>query len=188
MERISKKNTGRAICKKINDWISNGNDCSKCEYCWEARTSYEYDEWDCGCYIKGPDYDNKPCHLINPIKNILGALSKRKANYCTEHEYDGFVEFMENSDRKDNKLHELFIQKVIRNHVICWKDDAGELHECDTELMVRNNVWEVRTEYENFAHPIEHKKLRTEWKELMQKTCKKIYMKTLGKIVPYLHS
>lgn len=173
---------------QIKEWICNGNDCSKCKYCWEVKTSYEYNEWDCGCYIKGDDFDEKPCHLINPIKFILGTLSKRKANYYMEHEYDGFVEFMEDSGKKDDKLHELFMDKVIKNHVICLKDKDGRLHECDTDFVVKHNIWEVRSRYEDFAHPIEYKKLSTEWKELIYKTCKRFYMKTIGRIIPYLHS
>ena len=172
---------------KIKDWICNGNDCSKCKYCWEVKTSYEYNEWDCGCYIKGEDFDDKPCYLINPFKWIMGTLAKRKANYYMAHEWDGYLEFMEDSNRKDDKLHELFMSKVIKDRVICWKDRNGTLHECETDLIVKNNVWEVRSDYDDFAHPTEYKKLSTEWKELMQKTCKRFYKRTIGRIVPYLH-
>lgn len=172
---------------KIKDWICNGNDCSKCKYCWEVKTSYEYDEWDCGCYIKGEDFDDKPCYLINPFKWIMGTLAKRKANYYMTHEWDGYLEFMEDSNAKDEKLGELFISKVLKNRVICWKDRNGTLHECETDLIVKNNVWEVRSDYDDFAHPTEYKKLSTEWKELIQKTCKRFYKRTIGRIVPYLH-
>lgn len=172
---------------KLKEWIYSGNDCSKCKHCWEEKTSYEYDEWDCGCYIKGQDFDDKPCHLINPVKYILGTLAKRKVNYYMEHEYDGFAEFAEDIEQKDNKMSELIIEKVIGDHVVCWKDKDGVLHECDTKMLIKNNAWEVRLEYEDFAHPIEYKKLKTEWKELIQKTCKNLYARTIGKIVPYLH-
>lgn len=173
---------------KLKNWICDGNDCSKCKYCWEEKTSYEYEEYDCGCYIKGSDYDEKPCHLINPMKFILGTLAKRKANYYMAHKWDGFAEFIEKSDKMDNKLSELFISKVIGKHSICWKDSSGKLHELDTKSLVETNIWEVRLEYEDFAHPIEYKKLSTEWKELIKKTCKCFYRKTIGRIVPYLHS
>lgn len=172
---------------KIKDWICNGNDCSKCKYCWEIKTSYEYDEWDCGCYIKGEDFDDKPCHLINPFKWIIGTLARRKANYYMAHEWDGYLEFMEDSNAKDEKLGELFLSKVLKGRVICWKDKDGNLTECNTQSIIQYNVWEVRSEYDDFAHPIIYKKLRTEWKELIQKTCKRFYMRTIGKIVPYLH-
>lgn len=173
--------------KKAKEWICNGNDCSKCKYCWEVKTSYEYDEWDCGCYIKGEDFEDKPCYLIKPLKIVLGELSKRKVNYYMDHQYDGFVEFMEDLERKEDKLHELFMSKVIKDCVICWKSQDGTLHECNTDSLVRHNIWEVRSEYEDFAHPIIYKNLSTEWKELIVKTIKRLYKKTLFRIVPYLH-
>lgn len=172
---------------KLKDWIHNGNDCSKCQYCWEVKTSYEYEEYDCGCYIKGEDFDEKPCHLINPFKFILGKMYTRRAKYYMEHEWDGYFEFMEDIEQKNNKMSELIMDKIIGDHVICWKDRDGALHECNTEAFIKDNAWEVRTGYEEFAHPIENKKLSTEWKELIQKTCKRFYMKTVGKLIPYLH-
>ena len=172
---------------KIKEWICNGNDCSKCKYCWEAKTSYEYDEWDCGCYIKGEDFDDKACYLINPFKWIIGTLAKRKENYYMAHQYDGYFEFIDDLRRKDDKLCELFMDKVIKDYVICWKDKDNVLHECNTDAVIKYNVWEVRTEYDEFAYPKIHKKLNAEWKELILKTCKRLYIKTVGKIIPYLH-
>lgn len=176
--------------KKLKEWICYGNDCSKCKYCWEVKTSYEYDEYDCGCYIKGQDFDEKPCRLVKPIRFILGEtigrLSSRKANYYMSHEYDGFVEFAQDLDEKNSKMSELIMDKIIGDHVICWKDKNGELHECNTEEFIKDNAWEVRSGYEDFAHPIVHKKLSTEWKELIQKTCKSLYMQTIGRIIPYI--
>jgi hypothetical protein len=171
---------------KLKEWIKNGNDCCKCKYCWEERTSYEYNEWDCGCYIKGEDFDEKPCYLINPFKWIIGTLKKRKANYYMKHEWDGYIEFMEEQEEREDKLHELFMNEVIGANVICWKDKDGILHECNTESFVRYDIWKVRSKYEEFAHPVEHKKLSTEWKELLQKTCKYFYKRTVGRIIPYL--
>lgn len=173
--------------KQLRDWICNGSDCSKCKWNWEVRTSYEYDEWDCGCYIKGQDFDDKPCRLVNPLKAILGILSKRRAEYYREHEWDGFLEFSEDSDKKDEKLYELFMEYFIGKNVICWKDKDGGLHEYDTSRLVRTNIWEVRMQYEDFAYPISHKKLREEWKELLIKTLRRLYRVTIGKIIPYLH-
>lgn len=172
---------------KIKDWICDGNDCSKCKYCWEVRTSYECYEWDCGCYIKGEDFDDKPCHLINPFKWLMGELAKRKMNYYITHEWDGFLEFSEDLDKKNNKMHELIMSKVISDKVLCWKDRDGTLHECDTDLVVMRNAWEVCSDYDDFAHPTEYKKLSTEWKELIHKTGKRFYIRTIGRIVPYLH-
>lgn len=173
--------------RKLKDWICNGNDCSKCKQCWEARTSYEYDEWDCGCYIKGDDFDMKACHLIEPFKSIIGFLQKRKADYYMAHEWDGFVDFMDDLEDKDNKMYELFMNKVLgENYVICWKSSDGSLNECNTESFVKNHIWEVRSEYEDFAHPVVHKKLSTEWKKLIKKTMQTFYNRTIGRIVPYI--
>lgn len=64
--------------KNIKNWIKCGNDCEKCQYCWEEKISNKYDEWDYGCYIKGLDYADKACYLINPFRHILGRLKLRK--------------------------------------------------------------------------------------------------------------
>jgi len=172
---------------KIKEWLCNGNDCSKCKWCWEVKTSYEYDEWDCGCYIKGEDFDDKPCYLINPFKAILGTLSQRKAEYYLAHEWDGFMEFSEDLDRKNDKLYELVMEYLIGENAICWRDKDGGLHEYDTKQFVKTNIWEVRSQYEDFAHPIIHKKLSEEWKELIAKTFKRFKQRTIGRIIPYFY-
>lgn len=172
--------------RKLKDWIHNGNDCSKCECCWEVKTSYEYDEYDCGCYIKGQDFDDEVCHLIKPARFLLGVLAKRKAEYYSKHEWDSYFEFMEDLDKKNDKMHELIMDKIIGDHVVCWKDKDGGLHECNTEEFIRYNAWEVRSGYEDFAHPTVYKKLSTEWKELILRTGKMIYQRTIGRIIPYI--
>ena len=172
--------------RKIKDWICNGNDCEKCKFCWAERTSYEYDEWDAGCYIKGEDYDEKPCHLINPIKHILGTLAKKKDNYYRNHQYDGFLEFSEEQDRKDNEMRELINKHIIGDYILCMRYSDGTLHECNTESIVHNNAWEVRHDYEEFAYPYVREKLSTEWCKLIKKTLKCLYNKTFGRLIPYI--
>ena len=71
-------------------WVKEGNDCGQCKYCWEQRASYEYDDWDCGCYIKGSGYDEKVCHLIEPFKTVLGEMAKKKADMLNA-ERDAFI-------------------------------------------------------------------------------------------------
>lgn len=170
---------------KVKNWICNGNDCAKCKYSWEARTAWDCDEWDCGCYIKGEDFDDKPCHLINPFKFIIGTLKMRAAHYYEAHSWDGFMEFSEEMETKNEKLKNLFIEKVITCHVICFEASDGELIKCNTESVIGNNIWEVRTAYEDFAYP--DKTLSQEWKELISKTLKRLYARTIGRIVPYIH-
>ena len=80
---------------KIIDWIQCGNDCEKCPYLWEEKTSYEYDEYDCGCYIKHDLYDEKPCHLLMPVRAVLGFFAKKKAEYSEAHMYDGIEDYYE---------------------------------------------------------------------------------------------
>ena len=84
-------------------------------------------------------------------------------------------------------MHELFMKKVLgENHVICWKSSDGSLHECNTESLVRHNIWEVRSGYDDFAHPVVYEKLSTEWKKLIKKTMRTFYNRTIGRIVPYI--
>ena len=48
------KKCKKSMMYRIWHWYIKGEyHCDKCPYCWEERTSYEYDEWDAGCYIKG---------------------------------------------------------------------------------------------------------------------------------------
>lgn len=168
-------------------WLREGNDCSKCKYGWCCRTSYEYDEWEGGCYIKGEDYDEKACYLISPFKEILGELGKKKTEYYWAHEWDGIGEWYEKNEREKEKLSDLIRQKIIGvDGVLCWRDSEGNLVERDIDGALFDGVWEVRHEYEEFAHPFEYKKLSTEWKELILKTAKVLLRKTFGRLKPYV--
>lgn len=80
---------------KFINWIHYGNDCSKCKYCWESE------EWGCGCYIKGYDFEKKPCRLIGPVKRILGFLSKQKVDNHMNHGQEEERVMKANNDGED---------------------------------------------------------------------------------------
>lgn len=167
-------------------WLINGNDCYKCKLLHSWRTAWDCDEYDCACDIRGMDFEDNPCYLIEPFKSIKGFWAKRRNSYYESHEYDGIVEFMEDLDKKDEKMKELIMSKVLKGYVVCMKYGDGTLHECNTELVVEHNAWEVRSGYEDFAHPVVHEKLSTEWKKLIKKTMRVFYNRTIGRIVPYI--
>ncbi len=154
--------------KKLLRWFRYGNDCEHCPYGWCKRTSYEYDEWDGGCYIKGDDWQDEPCRLLPPYKNIIGFFKKRKAMYFENHYYDNYPEYCQHSESLDEKLKEL-IDKYMLRYGLYYKLGEGEytkVENCDMFY----NFWRIRSEYEDFAHPFVYKSIRTEWKELICKT------------------
>lgn len=164
------------------DWIKNGSDCEKCKWCWESCTSNENGtEWDCGCYIKGSDYDEKPCRLINPLKFIIGWKRKKKNDYYFSHEYDDFGEWFEKDQEKLNAMKEA-LKETFEGKVICHKCADNSFLEYNTEGILDGAAWEIRNKYDPVAHPIENKRLRQEWKELISKTWKRF----TGIFKPYL--
>ncbi len=155
------------------DWIKNGSDCEKCKWCWEECSHTDCGtEWDCGCYIKGSDYDEKPCRLINPLKFILGWLRKKKNSYYFCHEYDDFGEWFEKDKEKLNAMKKA-LRDTFEGRVICVKRTDNSFLECNTEGILDDAAWQIRDKYDSVAYPVEYKRLSQEWKELLSKTWKR---------------
>lgn len=164
----------------IVKWFKCGNDCTKCSYCWEERTSYEYDEYDAGCYIKGSCYDDKRCYMLPPLRFLIGSIKKKKSEYYENHEYDDFYNWVIENEKKQDKFNCL-IAEAFKAYSLCWKDEDGKLHESNKEAIINDAAWRIRSEYEEFAYPVIHKKLRSEWRELFVKT----YNSFVDKFKPY---
>lgn len=165
----------------IIKWIKKGNDCSKCNYCWEEISNTDCGtEYDGGCYIKGCCYDDQPCYLLTPIKFILGFFKKKKSEYFLNHEYDNFGDWWTKKENNQDKFKQL-MNKSFDGYSLCYKDADGTLNECNKELIINNSARDIINEYEDYAHPIIHKKLKNEWSELIKKT----FNMFLDKFKPY---
>ena len=80
--------------KRLIEWLRSGNNCEKCACSWAEQG---YDDWDCGCNIKGADYDEKRCYLVLPIRWLL----LRRAKYYADHQYDGIEEWYKKSTSRN---------------------------------------------------------------------------------------
>lgn len=157
----------------IVKWLKNGNDCSMCKWCWEDCISNENGtEYDCGCYIKGLDFDEKRCYLVNPLKWIYGKIIKRKHDYYFAHQFDGLFDFYEKEELERKKMKEV-LAEVLNCKYIVRENADGRKEEIDIEHILQNYVWKIRDEYEEYAHPFVYKTLWKQWKELIIKTCRK---------------
>lgn len=159
-------------------YIKGEYHCDKCPFSWEERTSYEYDEWDGGCYIKGSNLDES-CRLLPPFRFAIGTIMKKKSDYYFNHQYDGYGEFSEREQAESDKLKELLKEYVLRTPLY-RKDCAGEYWEA-TDDSLFYDLWRVKSEYEEFAHPVIYKTLRQQWKDLINKT----FSRFISRFKPY---
>lgn len=124
---------------RLIDWLKNGNDCERCKCFHCERTSYEYEEYDCGCAIKGDAYEDGRCRVPRFVRWIMS----RRAQYYENHQYDGIGEFYEELEQKNEKCREA-IKKAFGGYVLCIKFPDGTLHECNTEAIFESEAWSVR--------------------------------------------
>ena len=162
----------KKIKRFIKWYILGYYHCDKCPYAWEER-HYEGD-CDCGCYIKGDIQDS--CRLLPPFRSLLGYFRKKKTLYYFNHEYDGFVEFVEKQDKQLDCMAELLNKYVFDETELYIKNykgeyvQVGEIYDHDFNFNTHNAVVYIVNDYENTIHPIKHKKLRQKWKELIKET------------------
>lgn len=138
--------------------------CDKCPYGWEEKTSYEYDEWEAGCYIKGDICDT--CRLLPPFRWIVGSLRKRKLEYQYAHQYDDFAEYVEEIERKETKFKKL-LDDFLCGYELCWKDDEGKLNPINKEWYIKQEAWRIRYGYEDCLNEEEAKRnpYQNPWKK-----------------------
>lgn len=160
------KKCKKSIFYRIWHWYIKGEyHCDKCPYSWEEKTSYEYDEWDAGCYIKGDIYDT--CRLLPPFRWIIGSLRKKKTEYYRNHQYDGFCEWYDSREAREEEMFKLINKHIIGCYELCWKDSKGEYHPINTEMSVRHEVASVCFKYEDFINEQEAKEnpYQNPWKK-----------------------
>lgn len=162
----------------IDRYIKGKYHCDSCPYGWECKTSYEYDEWDAGCYIKGELDDG--CRLLPPFRFLIGSIKKKKAQYYENHEHDEMGEFFEQQQIKDAEFEQLLIN-FIGSSELCYKDENGVFRPINTYQYINNMAWRMRHDYDEFAHPIKHIPLRKRWIELIKST----FTMFINKLKPY---
>jgi len=127
----------------------------KCENCEAMQNmSYEYQEWECvlgmeECEFKDGSYGCK--HKAKTIKKMLEDMYEAMAK-----EWEGFADFMELSEKKDNALIQA-IKEVLfsENKVICSKSKNGELYELNLDNVLENHCWEIRSKFEELLETID---------------------------------
>ena len=166
-----------------NYYILGRYRCDSCPYCWSERTSYEYDEWDAGCYIKEDICDT--CRLLPPFRWIIGYPKKRKAQYYEIHQYDDFAEWAEWDLEKTEKLKELIHDKMLKDYVVCAKDDEGNYFELNTDVESFHSIYyecsNIVSEFEKFVKYHDSKNSRGPWKTAFKYS----WDKFINKFKPY---
>lgn len=164
--------------KRAWAWYVKGEyHCDKCPYSWE-EWCYEGDA-DAGCYIKGDICDT--CRLLPPLRFLIGWPKKKQARYADNHAHDGIVEWYEENERRKNAM-KCAALKMLAGREVCYMDYKGDFVPMSKLEAVEHGLYEAVDEYEELCHPITHKTLRQEWKELLQKTWERF----ADKIRPYI--
>lgn len=163
----------KSIFYRIWYWYIRGEyHCDKCPYSWEERTSYEYDEYDAGCYIKGDICET--CRFIPPFRWIVGSIKKKKVMYYYNHRYDGCSEHYIEWENKDKKIQEAITQ-FLDQYDLCYKDSGGEYYPINKEEYIRQEAYRVRGDYEDYLNELDAKKnpFENPWKKAIVWTWRK---------------
>ena len=150
--------------QKLCDWIRDGHDCCRCPASWEDIMDNENGrEYDAGCFIKGSDWDEKPCRIPWIIRWFLC----RRGKYFENHQYDGYGD----SYLKDLDGTEIIKNSLIKNMggVICWEDSDGNFHKYDQVNHIDFFLYRVKSDYDDFLRE-PRKSLPKKWKELIVET------------------
>ena len=116
-------------------------DCEHCPLSWEE---WGCDDVDAGCYWYGDlDYGGIVCRLPYFIKNILISLKLKKM----EGRFDGIVEWYASEEKKNDALIQAIREEFLCNKLLCYKDEDGILHECNTDLILIQTAWKIRNRY-----------------------------------------
>lgn len=138
--------------------------CDKCPYSWEERG---LEDVDAGCYIKGDICDT--CRLLPPFKNLIGHFKKNKYMYWENRRYDGCEEWFDEECRKQEIFNDILLE-ILKDYDIFCKNNVCE----DRHDFVQGVGFELRSKYEEAAHPVVIKRLKTKWKELIGETAQAI--------------
>lgn len=168
---------------KLKSFIKNGNNCDKCKCFQSKKTSYEYEEYDCFCIIKG-DCDKK-CFLVEPFKSILYFFKKRKYNYYSNHQYDNISEWYTNNKKEEKEFIDL-VNRILfeEEDTICYRNSYDFNYYPYSSDYINEQFLKLKYEYDDMIK--ETISLRTKWKNLIKETKSYFYRKTIGKIIPYI--
>lgn len=167
------------ISKFIDYYIKGKYHCDKCPCCWGGGYNAGCDDYDdCGCYIKGDIQDT--CRLLPPFRFLLGYFKKKKSKYYFNHQYDDLIEFYEQDEKKQGEFSNL-LSKFLKGYELCWKDQNGTYNPINTEMHIAQEWRHIRSDYDDFAHPIKHIPLKTQWENSVKNTFKHI----INVIKPY---
>lgn len=183
----------RENIKRLWRWYIKGEDhCEHCPQAWED-CSYEGECNDYGCYARGEC--RSTCRLIPPVRSIIGWKHRRYMEYWENRRYDGMGDvYQEMWDQRKILTEEL--KEALKSYKICyqalndesWVGENGQveklpaLRPIDTDSFLDEWVPTIQMNYEDVAHPVVHKKLSQEWKELLKKT----FGKLVEPVLPYL--
>lgn len=149
----------------IKWYIKGYYHCDKCPYSWGERG---WEDVDAGCYIKGDICDT--CRLLPPFKGIIGRLRKNKYEYWESRRYDGYYEWYEEEEKRQevfNSVLEEFREQCESCRL--WENVCKSKRDC-----IQRVGYELRSKYEEAAHPVVIKRLKTKWKELIKETAQAI--------------
>ncbi len=157
--------------------------CDKCPYSWEERG---YEDYDCGCYIKGDICDT--CRLIPQFRAIIGWPKKRYAQYWEGHMYDGMGDWYEQSIKQEESFADC-IKILLKGMELYERDSEGNLVPICKENLTEvfsfgyGQFYEAFRYYEDHAHPPKVVPLKKQWKDLIKLTWKQM---VYDHIAPYL--
>jgi hypothetical protein len=150
--------------KKIIRWMKNGNNCDRCPALWVDQG---LEDCDCGCYIKGEDYDEAVCRL----PYLIRALLCRRNKYLAAHEWDGYGEFHKEYEAINNVVCEK-VRGELNDVVLCRSSDATKEHELPKDVYDAYINYVARAAIEGYSSAtfVPNKRLSKKWRELFHET------------------
>lgn len=120
----------------------------KCENCPAMQnTSYEYQEWECVLGIDEEEFKDGSCGCRNKKKTIekwLDEMIDARAD-----EWSGFADFIEQEEKKNEAIAKAIKEVLFSSKwCICMKYQDGTLSECNTDMILKNYSWEIRSKFE----------------------------------------
>ena len=170
---------------KLINFIKHGNNCNNCKAYYFEKTSYEYDEYNVFCFIKGSNY--KKCYLILPLKILF--FSSKNVNIIIVKITNMIMSLISYNKSKNEKK---TIANIIKKHILttdyneqlflCYKHNNTYYPYC-TDYIQDKAIF-IKEDLNNFYNP--SISLKTKWKNLIKETFALLYKKTLFKIVPFI--
>ena len=160
------------MCNKLkrfwNYYVKGNYHCDTCPYCWEERG---YEDADAGCYIYGDLRDS--CRLLPPFRFLIGWGRRKKAQYLMNHEYDGYVEFIEEREKQES-----YVEKAMKE----WLDHNGYVIALNTNDDTRldvdkfSDIYCLSDSMRDIFSPVKYEPLKKRWGKLLKDTWQRFLM------------